>query len=68
MVSALDFLKKTDDGNQLRENLWLGPVVRMGGAVGSVPAHIARDPGSNASSGENLCLKIRYIGPTRLLF
>ena len=47
------YLSLCFSGDQQRENFWLGPVIRLGGAVGSASAHIAGDPVSNPSSGDN---------------
>ena len=41
-----------------RENIWLGPEIRLGGAVGITPAHTARDPDSNPGADENFSLKV----------
>ena len=40
---------------------WLGPVIRLDGAVVSAPAHRAGDPGSNPAPGENLSLKLTTL-------
>ena len=42
---------------------WLGPVSRLGGAVGSAPAFTTGDPGSSPGLGENFPLKVNNIGP-----
>ena len=47
-----------DNGDQLGENIWFGPVIRLGGAVGSAPACRAWDPGSNSGPGDNFSLKV----------
>ena len=33
-------------GDQLREHFWLGPVISLGGAIGSAPARRSGHPGS----------------------
>ena len=43
-------------GKQLTEKFWLGSVIRLGGAEGSVASFIAGDHGSNPSEGENIFL------------
>ena len=43
-------------GDHLREKLWVVPVVRLGGSVGSAPACRAGDPGSNPGPDENFLL------------
>ena len=45
-------------GDLLRENFWLGPAIRLGGADVSAPAHKAGDPDSNPGTGENFSLMI----------
>ena len=45
-------------GEQLREELWLCQVVRLGGAARSVPARRAGDLGSNPDPGKNFSLKL----------
>ena len=54
-------------GNQLREKFWHDPVIRLGGAVRSISAHRAEDPGLNVGPDENFPLKINNVGATRLL-
>ena len=49
------------NGDLLRENLWLDPVIRLGGAVGSAQAHRAGDVGSNPGPDENFYLKLIIV-------
>ena len=45
-------------GDLLRENLWFGPAIRLGGAVRNTPAHRTGDLGSNPGPDENFSLKL----------
>ena len=40
------------------EKLWLGPVIHLGGAVGSMPVRRAVDLGLNPVSGENFAFTL----------
>ena len=42
--------------------VWFGPVIRLGGTVGSAPERRAGDPSSNPGPGENFSLKITTHG------
>ena len=46
------------DGDLIREELYLGPVDRLGGLVVIAPARRAGDPGLNLGPGENFSLKL----------
>ena len=49
-------------GDLLGEKFWLGPLFRLGCAVGSASAHISGDPGSNHGLGDNFSLKLTQLG------
>ena len=42
----------------IKEKLWLGPVIYLGGTVRSAPTHTAEDLGSNPGHGEKFSLKL----------
>ena len=48
------------------EKFNFGPMIRLGGVVGSVSAHRVRDSGSNPGLGESFPLKLKILG--RLYF